>query len=67
MINLYTVESGTETWDYDMPDGMPPMRHIDDYWVRCGKQVVKKFASEHQANEYANKMNKAIRDAENAL
>ena len=46
---------------------MPPMRHIDNYWVRCGKQVVKKFASEHQANEYAKKMNKAIRDAENAL
>jgi hypothetical protein len=63
-MSLFTVESGTETWDYDMPDGIPPIRHINDYWVRCGKQVVKKFTSEYKATEYAKKMNKAIRDAE---
>jgi len=66
-MKLYTVETGNETWDYDMPDGMPPSRHIDDYWVRCGKEVVKKFGSEDKAIKYAEIMNKAVRAAENAL
>lgn len=57
---IFTVEPGSETWDYDTPDGMPPVSHVNEYIVRYGKQIVKRFTSEQKAHDYANKMNKKI-------
>ena len=66
-MKLYTYETGDESWDYDMPDGMPPIRNVDNYWVRFGDEVVTKFISEEKAKEFVDRMNKAINNASNAL
>lgn len=53
----YTVESGEERWDYD---SHIPTREVVDYWVRFGKEVIKKFAFRKDAEIYADKLNEAV-------
>lgn len=53
----YTVESGEERWNYD---SHIPTREVVDYWVRFGREVVKKFTFREDAEKYAAKLNKAV-------
>ena len=53
----FTVKSGAETWDYDMPT---PTIEVTSYLVKFGSETVKSFAYRSEAKELSDKLNKAL-------
>lgn len=53
----FTVESGAETWDYDMPT---PTREVTSYLVKFKTETVKSFAYRSEAESLAKKLNNAL-------